>query len=230
MQIYQIRVKVYLLRNLEYDNIQTQIARFIDEAMAKDEKFLLLHQKNEFKNYCFDSLYPIEEDKLYKEGKIYTFTLRTINKELADFFTKALSNHFSNFVKGLTTEVKIIPKKLIDRIYTLTPLIIKTDMGYWKKHLSVDDFERRIKENLIKKYNKFHSTKLKEDFELYDAIEFKNKKPVSINYKNIKLLGDKISIKISDDPIAQELAYLSLGTGLGEANSRGFGFVNYKWF
>lgn len=230
MQIYQIRVKVYLLQSIKYADIQTHIAKFIDEVMAEDEKFLELHKKNEFKNYCFDSLYPIEEDKLYKEGSVYTFTIRTISKDLAEFLNSSLANHFNNIIKGLTTEIKIIPKKLIEKIYTLTPLIIKTEKGYWKKNLSVEDFERRIKENLIKKYNKFHNTKIKEDFELYNSIEYKNKKPVSINYKNIKLLGDKISIKISDDPIAQELAYLSLGTGLGEANSRGFGFVNYKWF
>ena len=125
--------------------------------------------------------------------------------------------------------MKIVPKKFIEKIYTLTPIIIKTESGYWKGNLSIDGFEKRIRENLIKKYNEINNTKIEEDFELYNSIEFKNKKPVSVNYKNIKLLGDKISINISSNPVAQELAYLSLGTGVGEMNSRGLGYVNYRY-
>lgn len=229
MKVYQIRVKVYLLQNIKIIDTQTEIAKFIDGAMAKDERFLDLHQRNEFKNYCFDSFYPTENDKVYKSGEIYTFTLRTAKGDLADFLTKSLANYFNNSIKGLTTEVKIIPKKFIEKIYTLTPIIIKTESGYWKGNLSIDDFEKRIRENLIKKYNEINNTKIEEDFELYNSIEFKNKKPVSVNYKNIKLLGDKICINISSNPVAQELAYLSLGTGVGEMNSRGLGYVNYRY-
>lgn len=229
MKVYQIRVKVYLLQNINIIDTQTEIAKFIDGAMAKDERFLDLHQRNEFKNYCFDSFYPTENDKVYKSGGIYTFTLRTAKGDLADFLTKSLANYFNNSIKGLTTEVKIVPKKFIEKIYTLTPIIIKTESGYWKGNLSIDGFEKRIRENLIKKYNEINNTKIEEDFELYNSIEFKNKKPVSVNYKNIKLLGDKISINISSNPVAQELAYLSLGTGVGEMNSRGLGYVNYRY-
>ncbi|MDU3523759.1 MULTISPECIES: CRISPR-associated endoribonuclease Cas6 [Clostridium] len=229
MKVYQIRVKVYLLQNINIIDTQTEIAKFIDGAMAKDERFLDLHQRNEFKNYCFDSFYPTENDKVYKSGGIYTFTLRTAKGDLANFLTKSLANYFNNSIKGLTTEVKIVPKKFIEKIYTLTPIIIKTESGYWKGNLSIDGFEKRIRENLIKKYNEINNTKIEEDFELYNSIEFKNKKPVSVNYKNIKLLGDKISINISSNPVAQELAYLSLGTGVGEMNSRGLGYVNYRY-
>lgn len=229
MKVYQIRVKVYLLQNINIIDTQTEIAQFIDGAMAKDERFLDLHQRNEFKNYCFDSFYPTDNDKVYKSGGIYTFTLRTAKGDLADFLTKSLANYFNNSIKGLTTEVKIVPKKFIEKIYTLTPIIIKTESGYWKGNLSIDGFEKRIRENLIKKYNEINNTKIEEDFELYNSIEFKNKKPVSVNYKNIKLLGDKISINISSNPVAQELAYLSLGTGVGEMNSRGLGYVNYRY-
>ncbi|MGL4991677.1 MAG: CRISPR-associated endoribonuclease Cas6, partial [Sarcina sp.] len=60
-------------------------------------------------------------------------------------------------------------------------------------------------------------------------IQFKNRKPISTNFKNIKLLGDKIELSIQSDQISQDLAYLSLGTSLGENSSRGFGFVNFRW-
>ena len=129
MKVYQIRVKVYLLQNINIIDTQTEIAKFIDGAMAKDERFLDLHQRNEFKNYCFDSFYPTENDKVYKSGGIYTFTLRTAKGDLANFLTKSLANYFNNSIKGLTTEVKIVPKKFIEKIYTLTPIIIKTESG-----------------------------------------------------------------------------------------------------
>ena len=49
------------------------------------------------------------------------------------------------------------------------------------------------------------------------------------DYKNIHLLGDKISIEIAQNERAQKLAYLALGTGVLENNSRGFGFMNYEY-
>ena len=42
-------------------------------------------------------------------------------------------------------------------------------------------------------------------------------------------LGDKVRLAVLDDEKSQEMAYLSLGVGLGEMNSRGAGFVNYRW-
>lgn len=66
-------------------------------------------------------------------------------------------------------------------------------------------------------------------FNYIQLLSLKNKKPISTNYKNIKLLGDKISLNISDEFLAQELAYMSLGTGLSEMNARGYGFVNFRW-
>ena len=91
------------------------------------------------------------------------------------------------------------------------------------------DFEKRLKENLIKKYNNLSDEKLDEDFELYTGLEFKNRKPIANEYKGIKLLGDKVSLNISENKTAQDLAYMCLGTGLLEMNARGYGFCNYRW-
>ena len=229
MKVYEIKTKIFLMKDLLSEEAQIEICRIIDTTLSKDEKWLEFHKKNEFKNYCFDSLYPIPKDKIYKSNQIYTFTLRTINENLASYFNQFLANEYNSTIKCLTSEIRIIPKKFIEKIYSITPAIIKDGSGYWKHNLSLKDFERRLVENLIKKYNSINDTKIDEDFEFYTSLEFKNKKPVSVNYKNIKLLGDKISINISSNPVAQELAYLSLGTGVGEMNSRGLGYVNYRY-
>lgn len=229
MKVFEIKLKVYLLQDIMFENIQSEISSFIDGALGKNAELKKFHERNEFKNYCFDGLYPIEKNKVYSSDNIYTITLRTINKDLADFFVNKLVNEYNKTIKGLTCEIRIIPKKIIEKIYSITPAIMKDKNGYWKGNLSLQEYEKRIIENLIKKYNYFMNSKINENFQLYDSISFKNKRPIPSNYKNVTLLGDKISLNISQEALAQEIAYMSLGTGVLEMNARGYGFVNYRW-
>lgn len=229
MKVYEIKLKVYMLKNIYANEIQIEICNLIDSCLAKDLKWLKFHNENKFKDHCFDAMYPLENDKTYKAGNIYTLTIRTINEELASYFNEHLQNEYNDTMKGLTSKVRIIPKKIIEKIYSLTPVILKNDKGYWKNNLTLNDFEKALKSNLIKKYNAINNTKIDEDFDIYTSIEFKNKKPIAINYKNIKLLGDKISLNISDEKISQDIAYMSLGTGVMCNCSRGAGFMNFRY-
>lgn len=229
MNVFQIKLKIFLLKDIKASDSQEIISGFIDNGMSRDHMFLELHESNKFKGYCFDLPYPIEEDKIYKKGNIYTLTIRTIDNNLADFFANKLVNEFSDNLKGLTSEIRILPKKHIEKLYSITPTIMKNSEGYWKGKISLEEFERRLKVNLIKKYNHITNSKIDENFELYSTIEFKNKKPIGAKYKNVKLLGDKISLNISENENAQKLAYMSLGTGIFEMNARGFGFISYRW-
>lgn len=228
MKVYEISLKVFLLKEIDFSESQSKIADLIDQTLVKDEKFLSIHNKNMYKNYCFNSFYPLEKDGIYKVGSIYTIKIRTIDKEMAMYLNDKIANEYTNCIKALTIEIRIIPKRYIEKIYTITPLIIKNDSGYWKNSLSFDGFEKRLKENLIKKYNSINETKIDEDFQLYTSIEVNNRMPIACSYKGKKLLGDKVNLVISDDEMAQNLAYMSLGVGLGEINARGYGFVNYK--
>lgn len=229
MQVYQIRIKLYMLTDVALNRIQTNLTAFIDKGFLENEELLQMHEENKFKNYCYDLPYPIEKDKIYKKGKIYTVTIRTIDPRLAKYFQEVCVNSYTDEVKGLTSEIRIIPKKVIDSIYTLTPMILKDDKGYWRKHMQLAEFENQLKVNLIKKWNRFTGEKLSEDFSLYTLLEFLNETPVPMEYKSIKLLGDKIRLQITDNETAQKLAYMALGTGLLSMNSRGAGYVNYRW-
>lgn len=229
MNVYQIRLKIFLMKDLPVEQAQTQLTNFIDQGLAKNEKFIEFHRENKYKNYCYDLLYPQEADMIYRSGRIYTLTIRTIDVELAKYFSESCVNDYTDYIKGLTAEIRIIPKRHIEMLYTLTPVILKDDKGYWKDHMAFEEFEERLKVNLIKKWNQFENVKLDEDFDLYMLIEVLNKGPIAVRYKEIKLLGDKLCLHIEDNATAQKLAYMSLGTGLLEMNSRGWGFVNYKW-
>ena len=228
IQVYELRLKLYTLADITYEDMLSKETAFIDSALAKDERWIKFHETNCFKNYIMNGMYPLEKDGIYKKDHIYSVIIRTVNPELASYFSKALRNHYTDKLKGLTIENRIINKKLISELYTLTPVIIKSDNGYWRDKMSLDEYERLLKENLIKKYNEFTNQKINEDFELYTYIKFINRKPIANLYKSkIKLLGDKISIKIADNNMAQELAYFALGTGLGTTNTRGYGYCNY---
>ena len=220
MRVYQIRMQIFLLNDIPINKIQEKITAFIDSGFKTDEKWLIFHEQNSYKNYCYDQLYPIEKDRVYKKGKIYTLTIRTVDLELAKYFKLVCVDNHIKEIKGLVAEIRVLPKKMLERVYTLTPMIIK---------ISFAEFEQRLKVNLIKKWNAYHQEKIDEDFDLYTVIELKNKKPIAMEYKSIKLLGDKVQIQVADNKRAQDLWYFVLGVGLGEMNARGCGFLNYRW-
>lgn len=229
VSVFEICVKVYILKDISFTNILAREAEYIDSALAQSEKWLEYHEINQFKKYCFGCLYPIEKDGVYKKDNIYTITARTVDAELARYFSKVLRNHYTDSMKGLVVENRVLPRKVIGEIYSLTPVIQKSDYGYWKNQMSLEEFERRLFENAVKKYNQFTGKKIDEDFQLYTNITFLNRKPIANEYKGIRLLGDKVNLKIADNAQAQELAYFLLGTGLCEMNSRGYGYCNYRW-
>lgn len=228
VRVFEIKIKVYLLKDIPLSEILTKEAEYMDSALAQSEKWLEYHEINRFKNYCFGGMYQIEKDGVYKKDNIYTITVRTVDAELAQYFSKTLRNHYTDFIKGLTVENRVLPKKVIGEIYSLTSVIQKTG-GYWKNQMSLEEFERRLFENAVKKYNQYTGKKIDEDFQLYTNITFLNRKPIANEYKGIRLLGDKMNLKIADNAQAQELAYFLLGTGLCEMNTRGYGYCNYRW-
>lgn len=226
--VYEIRIKVYLLKSISFSESISQIGELIDTTFGKDEKYKMFHQKNAFKYYTFASFFPLEKDKIYKEGNIYSLQIRTVDENLKNFFMDNLKNAYTDNMKSLTISCNTVKQKLIEQIYSITPFVMKFDKGYWKGHENIDTVFNRIKVNLIKKYNAFYNLKIDEDFDFFNHFNLNNKLPISIEYKNIKMLGDKGSFIIDSNPMAQKLAYFALGTGIGEMSSRGFGFVNYK--
>lgn len=230
MNIYELKIKIYLLKDIKIDEVQGYIAYFIDSVLIKDNNFLGIHEANAYKYYSFDSLYSLAKEGTYQKDNTYVFRIRTVDYKMAEYLYEKLIRNRTKELQGLTGEIKIIKPKLIKRLYTLTPVVLKTDQGYWKNSLTLADFEERLKVNLIKKYKEITGEWIDEDFQLYHQIRIKNKIPVSRKYKNIKMLGDMIEIEIAENENAQKLARLALGAGLLEMNARGFGFVNYTYY
>lgn len=225
IQVWKLELKVYLLKNINQKDCLTKITYFIDSVLKIDEKFLKYHNKRIPKGYVFNSFYPLEKEE-YLAGKIYTVQIRTVNEELKDFLMKNLHNNYTKEIKGLTISERKIEYRYIDRLFSVTPIILKTENGYWRGNMDVDNFLDRLKINLIKKYNQFYEEKLDERENIFEKIEFRNNVPIKCSYKNINLLGDKVILTIAKNPTAQKLAFLSLGAGLSEMASRGYSYVN----
>jgi len=229
MKVYELYVKIYCLHNVNKNDVSVQISKLIDSCLMEDNVTQIIHTNNEYKFYSFGALKPLEANGVYKKGNIYTFLLRTVDEKLLKIFRERLARQFTLTLKALTVETKEIKQRMIEKIFTLTPCVIKFDEGYWRNHYSADVFEKRIRENLIKKYNMLCDIKIDEEFELFQYIRFDNQKPVAFSCKGITLLGDKVTLGIANDQVAQLLTYMMIGTGLGEVNARGAGFIGYKF-
>lgn len=230
MKIAEMHVKVYLLQDISKKYVTTELMKLLDTCLVINEETKIIHNENRYKFYNYGGLTPVERDGIYKAGNVYTFVFRTMDRAIEKHLDKYLFSQYTNTIKVLTVEKKIVPKRHIERIYSLTPVIIKSE-GYWRDKYNMDFFEDRIRTNLIKKYNTWNEAKIEEDFEFYHYIKLDNKKPIAFTYpsKNITLLGDKITLMIAENERAQELAYLAIASGLGEMGSRGAGFVQYRF-
>jgi len=228
--IQELSIKVYLLESISSSEMMGKIANLIDGTLVKCDEYRCFHQENKYKGYSFDGFFRVEQDGIYHQGNIYMFRIRTVDQTLAEYFEKNLFTAFTKEIKVLTVSKRNIVKKHIEKVFSITPIVIKNDYGYWRSNMTIDDYERRIRENLIKNYNTFYGKKIDEDFELFTHMEFNNRKPIAVPFKNnISLLGDKITLHVSENEMAQSLAYFSLGVGVGELGSRGFGFSGYKY-
>lgn len=213
------------------EDAHNQLCYIVDKAFCINEQLKSIHGKNTFKYYVFSRLEPIEENSIYKKDKIYTVVIRTVSEKIYNHFTTYLKDELSSSIKCLTIENSIFRKpRNINKLYSVTPVVFKNDIGYWRYKMPFDVFEKKLLFNLTRKYNLFLNENLNcDDLELYDFIKIKNVKPIAMKYKNIKLLGDRIALNICENEKAQELAYFALGVGIFEMNTRGFGFVNGIW-
>ena len=75
MDIYELKVKIYLLKDIKIDETQNYLAYFIDSILVKNKKYANMHSQNIYKYYTFDSLYPLAKNWIYKAENIYTLEL-----------------------------------------------------------------------------------------------------------------------------------------------------------
>lgn len=232
MDIYEITIKVYVIRDIPVPLIYGVMENYIDSYLAQDEFFCKFHQMQGIKGYTFDLPSKIEKGmKTYKSDQIYQFRIRTVDKELLSYLMDGIADHKTDAIKGLTRTVKQIPHKSIASVYSLTPVILTNanNKGYWRDCMSFEEFEQELTAGLIHQYEIYTGEKMDGDLSLYDQIELKSKCAIGVPYKGITLLGDKLSMQVSDNENAQKVLYFALANGMGTKGARGYGFLGYRF-
>lgn len=230
MNIYEMICRIYILRDIPIPLIYGELNKFIDGYLAQNEQFNEFHQRKSLKGYNFDLPIEIEKGmKVYKHDQIYQFRVRTVDKELLSYLMDGLADYRTDAIKGLTRTVKQIPRKQIASVYSLTPVVLKNDKGYWRDCMSFADFERELASSLCHQYEEYTGDKIPENTMFYHQLELKSKCAVGVSYKGITLLGDKLSMQVSDDENAQKVMYFALANGMGTMGARGLGFLGYRF-
>jgi CRISPR-associated endoribonuclease Cas6 len=234
MEVNEINVKVYVLKNILLEQVLEDISKLIDKSFYKNENMKDFHEHNAMKNYCFNGLYPTDiKGKIYKEGCIYNFQLRCIGSKLKDHFLKFLSNEYTSNMKVLVCKNRSIPKRPIDKIYSITPIVAKMQGGkktsYWRDSYTETEFFEYIRTTSIKKYEVLTGQSLDRNLKLFNYIKIDNRKPMAINFKQKKILGDKITLRLETSNEAQNIAYILLATGVADMCPRGYGYMNYQY-
>jgi CRISPR-associated endoribonuclease Cas6 len=234
MEINEINIKVYILENIPIEQALEDLSKLMDKSFYENEDMKSFHEENMMKNYCFNSLYPLDvKTKMYKEGCIYNFQLRCIGSKLKNHFLKFLSNEYTSKIKVLVCQSKNIPKRPIDRIYSITPVIVKMPGSekteYWRNEYTEEEFFEYIRTTSIKKYEVLTGETVDKNLKLFNYAKIDNKKPIAASFKDKKILGDKVTLNLETNSDAQNNAYMLLGTGLADMSPRGYGFVNYQY-
>jgi CRISPR-associated endoribonuclease Cas6 len=232
MQYFELKCTAYIKEDIPFKESFEIISKYISFSMAQNERLKTIHEINTFKYYTFGSFYPVEKDKVYKKGNSYTFTIRTVDADFAKVLEEELRKNINN-PNFLIVQVhkRSIKEFFVSELYSVTPVIVTIDKGlYWTPESDGDiiKLQRQLHDNLEKKYQEFYKEKLTPLQNFIQLIEIKNRKPQTIQItkdgKKIRFFGNKFRIVPHEDEVSQKLAFMALGSGLGEKNSFGGGF------
>lgn len=229
MKYFELICTVYLKENIHFRGVGEFIGKHISYIMTKDEKLKELHSEHNIKMYCFDYLFPREDDKTYKKGAVYVFKIRTPKEELAKRFRRVMTQYESSHMKCLGCQLKIMQLRTFDEIYTVTPALATFGKKYWTVEEDFEELQDRIINNLSKKYKLITGENLNSDSNDIEFIDIKNKIPIIQRYKEGSLICNKFKIVFAKNENGRKLAYAALSSGLLEKSSTlGLGFVISK--
>lgn len=227
MNFVELTVTVLLSNDIYFSNSGYIIGKNINKSMLLSDRLKELHPKKEYKNYVFNSFYPLEKDKTYKKDKLYIFKIRGLDKELMKEMQECLKKLKSNDFKIISVAENEVYQEFIKDLYTVNPVIVTVDNKPWLQGDNLELFKNRLEDNLEKKYKSFFNKEIDIKDKFIKSIEFKNRMPMGFNYKGIKLLGNKVRIEIQNNEVAQDIAFLAMAIGIGEKNSAvGAGFCD----
>ena len=164
MKYFNLKVTVLLKQNLTAFETYEKISNLISFAMLKDEKLKQLHEENTYKNYVFCNLYPVTKDAVHSKNNIYSFDIRGIDFNVIMKIKQVLSITENEFFKVIQINVQTNIQREINKLITLTPVIITTEKGDYDIKDDLVFVKKRILDNIQKKYKSIYGSQIDVDF------------------------------------------------------------------
>jgi len=228
MNVYNLRLTVCFKRDIKYIETNEVLGNFISLAMFNDNQLKLLHEKNTFKFYHYSLPFPVEQNGIYQKNKLYIFDIRSFKEDIIVKF-KHLLPKVSTDIKVITSEVKIIKQRQINKLISLTPAVAILGNKCWTKEDGLELIMNRIHSNAVKKARVLLGENFSEPKENFiECIQQLNFKPIKMKYKNTSILSNKFELVVRADDASQQLAWTVFGMGLLEKGSQGYGYCIAK--
>jgi len=233
MYYFELTCTAYLKNNIDFKESFEVLSKYISFSMAQDASLKARHeQQGGYKHYSFGNFFPIEKEKVYKQGENYTFKLRSPDEAFIKSLAQKLRENINNpHMLVVDTQLKRVKQFFVTELYSLTPVIVSVANGkYWtmKQDGDIEKLQKQLHDNIEKKYKDFYGEALKPKQNFIQLLEVKNRHPQNIwmskNGKSFRFFGNKFRIIPHEDETSQKLAFLALSCGLGEKNAFGGGF------
>ena len=227
----ETKITIHLKKDIPFVHANEALTKNISLVMLNHPYLKSVHgQTGGFKPYVFSLPYPPEvKTKVYEAGRVYVFTLRSVDEKFSDLLMRELQAHKGLDFTVLSTQKRKVQPFYIDTLHTISPAVLthKTEKGK-NLHWRLDDgdimmVKERIIANLEKKYKFFYGEQLTAP----DAItyfEILNKVPYPIKYKGKTFQSNKFRLGFDSDEASQKLAFTAMSLGILEKNALGFGF------
>ena len=231
MKIYELKLSVTLKGDVHLKEYVEFVSKNINRIFYNSIILRAIHEKKGFKPYVIGSMYPFESKlKRYQGGSTYTLTLRTIDETIAQEIQKASKKAYNLDFDITDVSYKELRIGHIDKLHTITPAVLTlTDEGEKPRYWTIEDdlllLQKRIKDNLEKKYEEFFKKPILASDDMINFFSIHNQKPIVYNYRGGKIFANKLTIGFNSDEASQKLARLSFGVGILEKNPLGFGMV-----
>ena len=219
--------------------------------LIKDTEYFFLHNKRNYKFFCFSNIYPVGEIKSNEKRNLMISSpddkfIEVIEKKLKNFIKERKPLNIGEYQFELE-QIKKFRIKLKNNLnlVSATPIIIripernyekygipkqfrKKRYVYWRPQYSFEAFVKQLEENLIKKYNEFYKTNLNIE-KIFEMFKFKKQvvNHAIINGKEQIMVGSIWEFWFSYlNKEQKKILKFGIDCGFGERNSLGFGFMN----
>lgn len=228
---YELKITALVKQTKHHLDIQEHIGNWINRSQLADPYFKRAHYDKGFKHYVFSSLYPLEKDGVYQQGRAYILTIRSSLENTLNRINACMRNcREDEYFQFVSSEQRARQFSHITEMITITPAIVTINHKPWVNENNIELLLQQLHANAEKKFKHLYPDTQIQAFQPFiQGIRVENRKPISTSYKGRKLLGNKFRLFIHEDDYSQRLASVVLGSGLAEkGSSLGAGFCLAK--